>query len=375
MNFTISTKPLKTALGLAIVNKNINKNIQKSAIVQLTMSEKQFRINTEAASISTEVTLHGTGDGNATIFVDALTFKNLISTIDAAQVSIVYDGADMDSNYIKVVSGSSEYTIPRVFDANKISMKRPMESSGEGKDLDKSAWKFVSDHLLFALPVEKNAYPVYNNVWVGENGDIIVGDMVSMRFAHCAKSDLGATCLLTESIINLLCSAPDGSKIKGPNDDGSYVISCASDSFNYIAEFCPKLENDENGNYRSDMILSILSPDKSVYIEVKVADINKILSQLKIVSGTDKAIGLQITSDEMRFVGKTINAAIPASGNFPETLDRRVLIHLLSGIAANLPDQTVRISKAINKKRDGTESVTGLVFTSAGMTVVCAFCK
>ena len=374
MIFTISTKPLKTAISLAVVNKNINKNIQKSAIAQLSMSEKNFRINTEAASISTEVTLFGSGDGDATIFVDAQTFKNLISTIDSTQIKIEFDGDGTDTTFIKVISGASEYIIPRVFDAGKISMKRPMDVSTDGVDLDKSAWKYVSDHFLFALPHEKSAFPVYNNIWVGENGDIIVGDMVESLFVHCAKSNLGATYLLSESIVNLLCSVPDGSKIK-KGDDDSYTIAFTSDSFTYLAEFVPKVENDENGNYRSNAILPLLAGSKAQYVDVKVSDISKILSQLKIVAGNEIGITLKLSADEMRFSGKTINASIPAAGNFAEPIERRFKVSLLSGITANLPEDSVRITRAMLKKSDGSEINTGLVFTSGDMTVVCAFMK
>ncbi len=374
MIFTISTKPLKTALSLAVVGKNVNKNITKSAIVQLSMSEKNFRINTEAASISTEVSLYGFGDGESTIFVDAITFKNLISTIDDTQIKIEFDCEGTDATFIKVIAGSSEYIIPRVFDAGKISMKRPMDVSTDGVAIDKTAWKFVSDHMMFALPKEKTAYPVYNNIWIGENGDILVGDMVESLFTHCAKSNLGATYLLSESIINLLCTVPDGSKIK-KGDDDTYTIAFTSDSFTFLAEFVPKAENEENGNYRANAILPLLVSAKSQYVDVNVADIGKVLSQLKIVAGNETVVNLKITSDEMRLSGKTINAAIPVSGNFTEPIDRRFKISLLSGITSNLPDQTVRITREMLKKKDGSEINTGLVFTCGDMTVVCAFVK
>ena len=220
MKFTTSTKPLKTALGLAVVGKNVDKNIQKSTVVQLTADNKTLRINTEAASIRTEVTLYGTGDGGAaSIIVDAVTLKNLISTIDAQQIDLDFS----NPNCVSVISGTSYFKIAKILDTAEVSLHRPMGVSGDGADVNKSEWQFITAHQSFALPTNTAAFPQYNNVWVSENGDVLTGDMVSQMFTHSQKSNLRDTYLLTESIVNLLCSVPDGSKIS-KGDDGTYSI-------------------------------------------------------------------------------------------------------------------------------------------------------
>lgn len=368
MKFTTSTKPLKTALGLAVVGKNVDRNIQKSTVVQLTADDKTLRINTEAASIRTEVTLYGTGAGESTsIIVDAVMLKNLISTIDAQQIDLDFE----NPNYVSVVSGTSYFKIPKILDAAEVSLHRPMGVAGEGADVNKADWQFITAHQSFALPTNTTAFPQYNNVWVSENGDVLTGDMVSQVFTHSQKSNLKDTYLLTESIINLLCSVPDGSKIS-KGDDDSYSISYGSDSIQYLAEFAPKRENDANGFYRSTEILQFFSVGNAPYVEVGVSEISKVLGQLKIVSGKDTKVAMELSADKITFTGNSIKADVPATGNLTDTFGGNVRIDFLSNIVSALPESSVKISKGTNAK---SGNCVGLIFSSGDLTVVLSWCR
>lgn len=365
MKFTVSTKPLKTALGLTVVNKNINKNIQKSMVLQISASDKQLVLNTEAAAIKTQVSVYGTGD-NATssIIVDALQMKNLISTIDANQVTLeFYD------NFVSIVNGSSFYRIAKVLDTSMASLSTPMAVAGDGKEISKADWQFIAAHQMFALPHDTTAYPVYNNVWVGENGDVIAGDMTQSIFAHSGKSNLGAQYLLSDSIINLLCSVPDGSKI-AKGDDDAYSISYESDSIKYLAEFLPAVEGPVSGDYKSSTILPLLSAANKPYAEIGIADIGKVLSQLKIVSAGDTKIHMNVSSESVSFSGNNISTSISASGNLTDAAEGNFKIAHLASIVSAMPGSSVKLSKAMNK-----DKCVGLVFSSDELTVVCAWCK
>lgn len=365
MKFTVSVKPLKTALSLAVVNKNINKNIQKSMVIQIRATDKRLILNTEAAAIKTEVSVYGTGDGDAAIIVDALMLKNLISTIDSNQITLDFD----NPNFVSVVNGSSFYRIAKVLDTSMASLSTPMAVSGDGKEVNKADWQFIAAHQMFALPHDTTAYPVYNNVWVGENGDVISGDMTQSIFAHSGKSNLGAKYLLSDSIINLLCSVPDGSKI-AKGDDDAYSISYESDSIKYLAEFKPAVEGASSGDYKSGTILPLLSVANSPYAEIGISDIGKVLSQLKIVSAGDTKVRMTVSSDSVSFSGNSINTSIPAEGNLTDVAEGNFKISLLSSIISALPGTSVKLSKAMNRDKN-----VGLVFSSDDLTIVCAWCK
>ena len=114
MKFTVSTKPLKTAVGLAVVDKNVNKYYQRSILIQLSADKTDLTINTESNSIFSEVKLKGTGDGEpAIVLLDSLLFKQLISTINTPQVTI-----DFADNGITIIAGKSTYALPKLMDSD-----------------------------------------------------------------------------------------------------------------------------------------------------------------------------------------------------------------------------------------------------------------
>jgi hypothetical protein len=368
MEFTVSTKPLKSALGLAIVSKNINKNVQRSTVAQLTMNNSELRINTETPPIKTEVVLKGSGDGGATIIVDAIMLKNLVSTITANQVSIKFS-----DNSIVINDGKSEFVIVKLIDAVEMSLNRPSSDTNSGDSLgvvDKGAWAFLANHQMFAIAPPEGAYPVYQNVWLGDNNDSLVGDFKESIFAHSGKAGLGVTCLITESIVNLLCSVPDNSTMYRMED--TYVVCSTEDSFDYRAEFSPKYESDENGKYRADILLRKMAVEESQSVTVKVADIATVLSQVSMLGDgstlKDTVIRITIEPTFIKFNGRYIDATIDADGDI-EHIEKKFKIALLKKIVSNLPDSTVKISPALNN-----DTIVGLVFSSGDLTIICAFC-
>ncbi len=92
MKFTVSTAPLKNVMNLGIIKSNISKFYYRSNIVQITADRDTLKLNIEAASIKTRMTLRGSGDEDAvrTVMVECLKFKNLIDSIDSEIISLEF---------------------------------------------------------------------------------------------------------------------------------------------------------------------------------------------------------------------------------------------------------------------------------------------
>jgi len=279
MKFTVSTKPLQNAVDLGIIKENISKFNQKSCLAQITATREELRINIEAPSIYTEIVLKGSGDSDTTetIFVDCALLRQLIDSFDKDITSI-----DFVDGGIVLHSGSSKFTLPKLLDANNLSLNRPAAiTDGNPIELKSSDWKFVKEHQMFAISIWM-IHPVYTKVWIGDDGKVIIGDIDNAIFTLSNKSNLGSTCLLNPTIINLFTNLPEGSKIQ--KNDNSYILKVDTDGYTLTSQFVPEYESDEGvGSYNSDAILGTLKYPEN-YITVDVAPINKFLGQADIVA-------------------------------------------------------------------------------------------
>ena len=68
--------------------------------------------------------------------------------------------------------------------------------------IDNSDWKFVKDYQMYAIGMSF-VHPVYTQVWIGSEGDVIVGDFDNSIFTFSKKNKLGKTCLLSNTIFYL----------------------------------------------------------------------------------------------------------------------------------------------------------------------------
>ena len=184
MKFTLSTKPLVAAANLVIINSNINEFDDKSYMLEITADRTNLYLNTETHFIVSEVKLLGTGteEEPARAFVDALIFKNLISTLKSAQVEI-----DFTPNSIVVTSGKSSFSLPMMANAKDGAFRSPLELSSEkisaADNIDLGKWKYIKKHQLYAKATSY-ALPVYTYVWVGKDNDVLVGDLNNNLFTH-----------------------------------------------------------------------------------------------------------------------------------------------------------------------------------------------
>lgn len=367
MNFTVSTKPLNDALSLGVIKSNVSKFFQKSTLAEITADKKTLRINLEAAAVTSEIVLKGVGDEDTsqTVFVDCLTLKDLISTLDANTTVLEYTQGGLI-----VHSGKSKFTLPQVIEEADIELKKPSPIPAEAEiiDLNKADWKFVDDHQMFSIAMSF-IHPVYTNVWVGENGDVLVGDFDNSIFTKSTKSKLGSTCLLPDTIINLFNSLPEGSKIT--KLDHSYLIKVTTDSYEYSAEFIPKNEADEGvGSYNSEIILGMLQTSDDQAIKVNVEKINKVLSQATLLSkDAENTMQFEVSGNSLILKDANVDCSIDLDKAAPENYSQTFKTVLLKSMLSNMDEETISIMPMKNAE-EGV--LVGIVAWTKNMSVVLA---
>ena len=178
-------------------------------------------------------------------------------------------------------------------------------------DVDSSAWKFVKDHQMFAIAMSF-VHPVYTNVWVSDSDDVVVGDFDNSIFTHSHKSNLGCCCLLSDTIVNLLMSLPEGSKIVRDPESRSYIINGSTDSFEYIAQFTPKYESDPGvGSYNDDMVLSMMPDSSDQAVTLDSDKISKLLNQASLLStSSEDTITLSVRDKQAWLHDNNVNGSV-----------------------------------------------------------------
>ena len=364
MQFNVSTKPLTDALNLGVVNQNVSKFYQKSCLAQITASRRELKINLEAANVLTEIHLKGSGDSDevVTMFVDCLLLKQLVSTFEASVTTFEFTEGGLILH-----SGKSKFTLPKMLDDAELELNPPNVSESEGSvsiDINQSDWKFIKDHQMYAIAMSF-IHPVYTRVWIGDNGDVLVGDFDNSLFTHSKKSKLGNTCLLSDTIVNLFNTLPEGAKLR--NIGNSYIITVTTDGFEYMSEFKPIYESDEGvGSYNSDIILEMMGHGEAG-AKMNTAAINKFLNQAALLStNTEDTIKLSVGGGNISLVDSNVDCKLPVEG-ITEEFSVEFKTSLLKSVVSNFDEEVVSIAPMKQE-----EEVAGILVWSKNMTVVLA---
>lgn len=365
MKFTCNTKPFSDALNLGIINSNISSYHKKSNIVQLTILDNQLKINVETASIKTQITIKGTSEGdsssNTRIFVSSLIVKQLVASIGSGTIEL-----DITDNGLLITSGKSKFTLPKLIDSDELELDAPATLEGEvaWKDIDQSSWKFIKDNQLFALAISF-IHPVYTRVWVGSDGDVLVGDFDNSLFTHSKLNKLGNTCLLSDTVINLFTCLPEGSKIAKAADGRNYVISATTDAFAYVSEFTPYYESDEGvGSYNSAIFLGIMNSNDAG-VQTIASALNKFLSQAELLStSTEDTINFSAEGNKVSLYDKNVNCSVEVAGQ-SETYKVEFRLSSLKKIISNYGDSEITIKPF---KSEG--EVNGIIVTDNTLTTI-----
>lgn len=359
--FTVSTKPLIDGLNLGILNSNVSNFFQRSTMAQVTATKNTLTINLEAAFIFSEVEFKGMGteEESATIFVNSLLLKQLVSTFEAATTVFEFDESGLILH-----SGKSKFTLPKVIDAD-MTFQRPSSLSSTVIDIKKEDWKFIKDYQLYAVAMSF-VHPVYTKAWCGADGDVIVGDFDTGLFTHSKKGNLGSTCLLSDTIINLITSLPEGAKIHKLEDN--YIVHVKTDSFTFTSEFTPKHESDEDmGSYNADMIMSIMNTTGE-HVTVNVPAIMKVLNQADLLSNnSEDAIKLCVSSGQIELRDVNVNCTVPAEGTIQQPYEVEFKIDTLKKVMSNCSEDNVSIFVTENEGE-----ISGITIYSKDLTTSIA---
>lgn len=366
MKFTLSTKPLVTAANLVIINSNVTKFYHKSVMVELTATQNKLMLNTEATSIVSEVKLSGVGDSaeEARIFVDALTFKNLISTLKGSQVEL-----EFAENALVVTCGKSSFSLPKLADAKDGAFVTPIELTediiAKANSVDLSKWKFIKDHQMYAKADSYTA-PVYTYVWAGASGDAIVGDYNNSIFTHSVSSQMETDCLLSETIINLVTSLPENTKIV--RSDDTYVLYISADSYEYRSQITPMIESEDGtGLYNAEIIKSIMVMSANT-VKVDGSEIITALNQSALLTvDKEPRIDFKVDSEGVHLVDKRINVVIPVDGTVDKPYSLSFKPSQLKPLISNSPDTLLELCPRI-----ADDEVVGIIVSAKGYTAVLA---
>lgn len=365
MKFTCSTKPLQAALKLGVIKSNISKFYQKSCLAKVTCSQNTLRINLEASRILTQLTLHGSGDEDNVvgIFVDCQKLCDLISTFDSDVTTIEYvEGG------IILHSGKSNFTLPHMLDDADLDLATPQVLDSNAVypafDLNAEDWKFVNDHQMFAIAINY-IHPVYCRVWVGDSGHVLVGDYDNSIFTHSTRSSLGRTCLLPPTIINLFTSLPEGTKLI--DTGSSYMIKVRTDGYEYVTEFTPELESDENvGSYNSDMFMNLFS-NKDKFVTLDAQKVSKFLNQASLVIDYDAPLDFSVTADGVSIGDGTVDCKLPLDGSEDIVeYSCKFKANFLRSVASALDSEKVNVAPTFDESGD----VAGVLFWTENLSIL-----
>lgn len=313
MKFITGTKPLIDSLSLGVINSNVTKYYQKSTIAQVSANKSTLTINLEASRIFSEIKLKGQGDEDVSvsIFVDSLLLKQLVSTFESSTTTL-----EFGENGLTLHSGKSKFTLPKILSDIEASLQAPRHVTDESDAItvSKSDWKFVKENQMYAIGMSF-VRPVYTMVWVGDSSDVIVGDFDNSIFTHSKKSNLSKTCLLTDTIVNLFNSLPEGAKLVALED--SYVIHVVADSYEYTSEFTPWYESDPDvGSYNSQIILSTMRKNADTAVEFDSSDLNKFMTQSSLISSnSEDTINLEVSDGTLKLYDDNGDISLEVKGD------------------------------------------------------------
>ena len=372
MKFTLSTKPLQNAVSYGIIKANISAYDDLSKLVQLTADRSTFKINVETESTKTLMELHGSGDSDDTvaIILDCAMFKSLIDSIESDVITF-----EFVDNGVLVHSGNSVFTLEQAFDAESAQLANPVTQYNPTSisTIRPENWQYIRDHQLFAIAT-KGDHQAYKYVWVGEDKDVLVGDIQNSLFAHSKFSDFDSTCLLPPTLINLFTTVPEGATVA--KLDKNYILKFETDGYSIITEFTPKYEEDETvGSYRSDIIFTrFVKPED--YITVEVSPITKFIKQNAIVNTAkiETSFSFTVSADALTIKNRTSNYTVGVDTadeytvNFAPDLFRSVL-NSLDSERVNIARMT---ADGVDNNGNPTKVTLGCIFWTDNLTIILA---
>ena len=365
MIFTTNTKPLNDALALGIINANITNLDKRSGIVQLTATTDKLQINVETSRIRTQIEVLGSGDGDySTIFVSSSTLKQLMSTITSPTVSL-----EFSESGLSIMVGKSKFNLPKMIDISEMSLNAPEIPENymdNAVDVDKSTWKYVKENQMYAVATSFS-HPVYCNVFLGGESGVLVGDYDNSIFTYANLPTFGDQCLLSPTILNLLISLPDGSKISKVGN--SYIVFVTLDSYSYVTQFIPFYEGDEGiGTYHSEIFLGLMVHGENS-VAVNASEITKYLSQAEMLNTeTIPVIEFTLSDNAIALKDRNVNCVVSLAAETTTSYSIKFKTSFLKKLMSNYGDKIVNVQPLV----DAENEVSGILVWDDKLTSMLA---
>lgn len=312
MKFSLNVKPLKDAMDLGIISGNISKFFEKSTVVELSVTGSELQLNTQATSLLSEATIKGNNEdgGDAYAIVDCMLFKSLIGSLDSNTVTL-----DFQDTSVVVKSGKSKFNVPKLLtDEDDVSLDKPVSVNDLGNkfcgQLDVNVWKYIKDHQLYAL-ASSMVYKVYTKVWVDKEQGVLTGDSENSMFTYYPKGDLQGTNLVSSTIVNLLSSLEETTKLYSV-DTTTYVACMSVDSFDFRAQFTVDVDGDSRiGDYGSDMIFNMVLDDSQSEVPVSKDNMYADIKRASLFSSAfNPTITLKADDNGVYLVNDNVNCCL-----------------------------------------------------------------
>jgi len=369
MKFTVTTKPFQDVLDLVVVQGNISKFYAKSTILQISVDTKGVLVlNSEADSVVSEARLKGSVDKieNATTFVDAVLFKQLVGTLDTPTIELDF----VDQNIV-IRSGRSTFTISSVVQSSDMQLRTPAEPSGSECDLNASNWKQVKDKQMYAIS-ENFVKLVYTYVFNGTN-EVIVGDYTSSLFTRSELEGLPVNCLLSSNIIGVILSVDSKSKIYHVGT--SFILVSSTDAYEFTSELTPKYESEpEIGSYNSEAISSLFVNASSDGIIIPIFLVKQLLSQTNLLAdGLSPTIKFSCSGNSLSLTSDKVDGVIEGK-LIGDSRDWELEFKLkdIMSVISNLSGEVVGIYPGMLHEDGEDDIITSLVFKDEDVSVVLA---
>lgn len=368
MKFTVSTKPLINGVNLAIVDTNITRYYPKSSVVYITASDNSLIVHHDGEWVSTSIAFKGSFDGsNASIYVDASLFKKLVSTLTASnQVTF-----EFTSDCLILHSGTSKYKLQQAastadFIPNVIESLSADELD-HGTSIDASDWKFIKSNQIYIKPTNADNV-LHTLVYVSDTGDALVCDLSNSLFSHSSISGIGETCMLQDTIVNVLASADHATLVKR---DDKFIVASITDAYECLSSFTPVYESDDTGNYRADLFINLIQENNDSAFLAKVPDLKKAMNQATLLSGSRPyAITCDFLNDHIDFRTDTMECQIPIVNGPSNSYTLNFNPDLLGKVVNHIPETDVNIRPTYNR-----DEIVGLIFECGYLTVVLGACE
>lgn len=365
MRFTVSTKPLADALSLAIINANVSDYFKQSCVAQIQAYGDTLQINLEASQLCSQVKMKGTSYGSderASILVSSLTFKALIQSFDSPTVTFEF----IDDNHGLVLhSGKSKFTLAETSEYDR-DLKTPSEISDMSKSADISIadWTFVKNHQVYAVSMSY-VHPAYTRIYVRDTGEVLAGDADLGIFTYSKKSNLGVSCLLQTSIVNLLTALPEGAKLIDAGD--SYILVVNTDGYEFRAEMVPESE-EIVGSYNYDIVMSTFEKDERMGSSFDVAYVYKFVKQAELLSTSSEAsLDIHVDSHTIKIEGDDVDCELETQNAITEPYTVKVPSKLFKDVINNLDADS-----AIMYPYTSGGVIKGVIFCTDNMSAVLA---